>query len=384
MLPAFFSAIGSDRFLSIDELRAAVGDHTHLSDAWSLYRDSFDGFCETRLDPQGHHLVHPARATGTLESLRGEHVIVFGIGPSAFASLGALVRMRERVRVFTSPRGAEVLAANGITPDLVLVEHRTAIDAHHAARHLRDVVVDPMRMAPLVAAEWRTPRALLAGVAIDRLFVPDPLPTWGPWPATAVAMAAQTGAARIGLLGIDLGTVQQPDPAFTPLTQLLGLLARLVPCETIDCGGDGARKPGWTVGSLDSMVSDKALAPLTIQRRPAPSVDERINAARETRDRLSPIVDRAHQILEMGLRARAGQRVGRLDDAANEILSWGGDVDVRIDLQEGLGLSFLSRFWRTGIDLELGAALWRPIVLSTHELTGQADRLDRLTKRAAA
>jgi hypothetical protein len=276
------------------------------------------------------------------------------------------------------------LAAHGIVPDLVLVEHRTAIDAHHATRHLRDAGVDPLRTAPLVAAEWRTPPALLAGVAPQRLFVPDPLPTWGPWPATAVALAAEAGAARIGLLGVDLGAAHKPDPAFTPLARLLGLLAHLVPSETIDCGAAGTRKPGWKVESLDAMASDAALAPLDVHRRPAASVDERMIDARKTHDRLSSIVAGARHALELGLRARAGQRLTGLEDAASEMLSWSGAFDARIDLQEGLGLSFLPRLWRTGIDLALGPALWRPIVLATHELVAQAERLDALTKRVTA
>jgi hypothetical protein len=384
MLPSVFHAIGSDRYLSSEELRGAVGEHPYLDDAWSVYHTKFDGFCETRLDPQGHRFTHPARVVGTLASMRGERVLVFGTGPSAFASLGALSRMRERIRVFTSPRGAEVLAAHGIVPDLVLVEHRTAIDAHHAARHRRDAGVDPLRTAPLVAAEWRTPAALLEGVAPARLFVPDPLPTWGPWPATAVALAAEAGATRIGLLGIDLGTADEPDLAFTPLVQLLSLLALLVAAETVDCGETGTRKRGWKVAALDAMASEAALAPLEVLRRPAASIGERIVQARGTHERIARIVPRARQFLELGLRARSGDRVTGLDDAVHELLSWSRNLEARIDLQEGLGLSFLPRLWRTGIDRALGPALWRPIVLATHELVAQAQRLDALTRRVAA
>jgi len=384
MLPPLFQAIGSDRHLSYDELCADIGEHPCGREAWSLYRTGFGGYCETRLDPQGHRLVHPARHVGMLESLRDERVLVFGTGPSALAAVGTVARMRDRLRLFTSPRGAEVLAACGIVPDLVVVEHRTAVDAHHAARHLRDANADPLGTASLVAAEWRTPRALLAGVPLDRLYVPDPLPTWGLWPATAVALAAAAGAARIGLLGIDLGSARQPDPVFAPLARLLGLLARLVSCETIDCAPGAARKPGWSVEGLEAMASDGSLARLRVRRRPAPTTAERLGAARQTLDRLRPLVERARHILTLGLRARAGWHVAGLDDAVSEILSWAGDRDARIDLQEGLGLSFLPRFWRTGIDSDLGRALWRPLVLAMHELTAQADRLDAMTKRVAA
>jgi hypothetical protein len=384
MLPPFFRAIGTDRYLSSDELHAAVGEHPHTSEAWSLYRTGFDGFCETRLDPQWHRLAHPARTAGRLESMRGEPVIVCGTGPSSFSALKTVARLRDRVRLFTSPRGAEVLAAHGVVPDLVLVENRTAIDAHHSARHLRDAGVDPLRLAPLVAAEWRTPRALMAGVSSDRLFVPDPLPTWGPWPATAVALAADAGAARIGLLGIDLGTTGQPDPAFAPLARLLGLLARLMSSDAIDCGAAGARKRGWKVERLEAMATVGALSPLRVHRTPVSSIDDRISQARQTGMRIAPIVDRARELLALGLRARAGEKVTGLEDAARELLSWSTDIGARIDLQEGLGLSFLPRLWRADIDRTLGPALWRPIVLATHELVGQAERLNAATKRIAA
>jgi hypothetical protein len=292
--------------------------------------------------------------------------------------------MRNRLRLFTSPRGAEVLAAHGLNPDLVLVEHRTAIDAHHAARHVRDAGADPLRLAPLVAAEWRTPRTLLTGVMPERLFVPEALPTWGLWPATAVALAADAGAARIGLLGIDLGSTQRPDPACAPLRRLLSLFTRLEIADTVDCGAAGARKRGWKVEPLDGLAADRALAPLEVHRRPAASIDERIAAARDARARVSPIVDRARDLLAIGVRARGGARVNGFEDAANELLSWSADLEARIDLQEGLGLSFLPRLWRTGVDLTLGQALWRPIVLATHELVGQAERLDLVTRRVAA
>ena len=384
MLPRFFQAIGTDRYLTIEELGAATGEHPQVQEAWSLYRGSFDGFCETGLDPQCHRLVHPARTTGALESVDGEPVLLFGTGPSGIAALPSLARMRDRIRLFTSPRGAELLAAHGLVPDLVLVEHRTAIDAHHAARHVRDAGVDPLRTAPLVAADWRTPRALLTGVAPERLFVPEPLPTWGLWPATAVALAANAGAARIGLIGIDLGTTQRPDRTFAPLTGLLELLSHLVTADTIDCGAAGARKRGWSVGNLDALAADGPIAPLSIRRTRAASIGDRVNAARDTRHRLSPIVDRARCHLSLALRARSGHRVNGLEDAASELLSWAAAVEARVDLQEGLGLSFLPRLWRTGIDLALGPALWRPIVLATHELVGQAERLERASTRVAA
>jgi len=214
--------------------------------------------------------------------------------------------------------------------------------------------------------------------------VPEPMPTWGLWPATAVALAADAGAVRIGLLGIDLGTPGRPDPTFAPLAGLLGLMTRLVTADPIDCGASGARKRGWRVGPLDELAADRALGPLRVQTRLAASIEERVILARHTRDCLAPIVDRARHILAMGVRARGGDRVNGLENAASELLSWCWDRETRIHLQEGLGLSFLPRLWRTGVDLALGPALWRPIVLATHELVGQAERLDGLVRTVAA
>jgi hypothetical protein len=221
-------------------------------------------------------------------------------------------------------------------------------------------------------------------VASDRLFVPEPLPTWGLWPATAVALAANAGAGRIGLVGIDLGTADRPDQAFMPLNRLLALISRVVTAETLDCGAAGSRKRGWAVESLDALAADRALAPLQVRRTIAASIDERIRAARDTRARLSPIVERSRQMLSLGLRARSGERVSGLDEAANEMMSWSREAGDRIDLQESLGLSFLPRLWRANIDLTLGPALWRPIVLGTHELVAQASRLDAIVEQVAA
>jgi hypothetical protein len=270
-------------------------------------------------------------------------------------------------------------------PDLVLVEHRTALDAHHAARDVRDRGTNVLSAAPLVAAEWRTPAALLAGVTPDRLFVPDVWPTWGLWPATAVALAAETGAGRIALLGVDLGTSEQPDPGFEPLATLLGLLARLVPGRTFDCGVGGASKDGWKPQAIDEFASGATRGALEITRRAAPSMDERRGRAADSLGQLTPVVARAHEILALGLSARAGAADPvALREAAAEMFSWYGDRRVRVDLQETLGLSFLPRLWRFGIDLSLGPRLWRPLVLAAHELVNQSSRLAAEVGQAAA
>ena len=385
MLPRFFQAIGTDRYLTERELMEATGQHRELARAWHLYRSTFDGFCETQLDPMFHRFRHPARVTGSPALNEEETVVVVGNGPSATREIRALTRVRDRVRLFTSPRGADLLAAHGLVPDLVLVEHRTALDAHHSARHVHDGGTDALAAAPLVAADWRTPASLLARVRPDRLFVPDVWPTWGMWPATAAALAAESGAARIALLGIDLGTAERADPVFEPLATLLSLLARLVPGRTFDCGMGGAAKDGWAPQPIDELASSTALRPLEITRHTAPPIDARVALATDALGRLLPFVTRAQKIVELALSARAGSPdlVG-LREAAAEMFAWQRDRQVRLDLQETLGLSFLPRLWRVGIDLSLGPALWRPLVLAAHELVNQSDHLAAEVGQAAA
>lgn len=382
-LPAFVGAIGSDRYLTREELVVATGDHPAIGDAWGVYQNAFGGYCETGVDPLWSRLTNPIRDTGALRCAPGESVVVVGTGPSALAGLPVLREIRARVHLFTSPRGAEWLAGHGVTPDLVLVEHQTALDAHHAVRHLSDIGRNPIAGAPLVAADWRTPGALLAGVAQERVFVPEAMPTWGLWPATAVALAAQAGAARVGLLGIDLGTAAAADPAYAPLSALLGLLSRACNTTMLDCGG-GARKPGWAAAAVGDCAADHPRANLVVGRSPAPSCARRYADAVQAGRRLSPQIARARQILRLALAARAGHPAPGLVDAASELLSWGDDPQRRVDLQESMGLTFLPRLWRTRIDSALGAAIWRPVMLATHELVGQADRFDALVRREAA
>jgi hypothetical protein len=63
--------------------------------------------------------------------------------------------------------------------------------------------------------------------------------------------------------------------------------------------------------------------------------------------------------------------------AVETILAWGADPVIRASVQEGLGLSFLPRLWRTGISMDPAIRPWRPLVLALHELLEQADRLTR-------
>ena len=381
MLPEVFRAIGTDHHLDPNEVEADVGFHPHMASMWQLYQRAFDGFCESRLDPQCHRFDSPVRTVGCVTIDEADPILVVGTGPSTVQGLPELARLRRRLRLFTSPRGAALLAQVGLVPDLILVEHRTALDAHHTARTHLDGGSDPLQLAPLVAVDWRTPPSLVAGVTPDRLFVPEPLPTWGQWPATAVALAMQAGATRIGLLGVDLGTTAAPDQAFAPLRSLLELLGGISSATTLDCGSLGARKASWPVQSLEALAAPFVLFPMGMARRTAPSIEQRRNTERNAFEQIASKVTRARTILAV---VRSRPLSDRLETLVDEVMSWRADQFLRVACQDVLGLTFLPRLWRTGINRSLGPALWRPLVLAMHEMVGQADRVSNLLGKRAA
>ena len=379
MLPRFFHLIGSDRYLTRTELEhAAGGPHPLAETAWDVYQQQFRGFTGATLDPLFHRLTHPAPRGGSVQLAPGAAVVIVGTGPSLGSNIEALKRLQGRARIFTSPRGAETLLRQRIVPDLVLIEHQTALDAHHSARHLGDSTHEVVPACPLVAADWRTPAALLRGVSNEALFVPSPLPSWGLWTATAAAMAVEGGASRVALLGVDLGTADQPDPAHQPLIAVLALIARLAPVVLLDCGA-GATKRGWLKASLDEAAGSSVSGMCALISHPAPSMQERFAEARAALDSYSGIVESARGLLALASEARDGNsRIGpHLTAAVEEMMAWRNDPGIRVFAQECLGLSFLPRLWRSGVDLSLNHALWRPLMLATHELVRQADALRR-------
>jgi hypothetical protein len=384
-LPRFFQLIGSDRHLTQAEVEHAVGPHPLMPAAWALYQQQFGMFTGSTIDPLFHRLPHPSRRAGSVQLDSGTTVMIVGTGPSLRPNLESLQRLRSHLRIFTSPRGAEVLLNHGVVPDLVLVEHQTAVDAHHSARHFNDCTNEVLGACPLVAADWRTPATLLRGVASDALFVPAPLPTWGLWPATAAAMAVAGGATRVALLGVDLGTAAAPDPTHLPLGTLLALIARLAPIVALDCGAGGAVKRGWLRATLQDAASTMA-SPVQLSVYPASSIQERFEEARATLDAHRDVIERARGLLALALDARAGNvaRAAHLRAGTVEIMTWRDDLRTRLFAQECLGVSFLPRLWRSGIDVSLGQALWRPLMLATHEFVRQADALRTATRVARA
>lgn len=381
-----FARIGRDHAIEPDDLGPLEADgRVALPRMWAAYERHWRGFCGSQIDPQFCHLDHPAQLTGSVRAANGAPVVVVGTGPSMTALLPDVRRLRSGLHLFTSPRGAELLAAAGIVPDLVLVEHQTALDAQFSLRdqsHRRSHA-----LAPLVAADARTPAALLHGVPADRLFVPDPLPTWGLWPATAVSLGLLSGAQSVALLGIDLGSREHPDPLQAPLRDLLGLLAMHATVACVDVGGSGAAKPHWRDATLDVIAAGGAVPPLRLDARPRPPAAARHAHALAAWQRTAPLAADARATLHAACQVRDGDTSSRgrarLRDGFERLLSAGAAVGARIDVQDALGASFLPRFWRTPPDATLGAQLWRPAALASHELVHQHHALGQRLERGA-
>ena len=377
MVPEILRVIGSDRCLTAADAESASEAHPLTAIVWDVYATHFRCFTGATLDPQFHYLSHPATRTGAVRVDADETVVVVGTGPSLQSQIDALARARDHLRIFTSPRGAEALLGHGIVPDLVLIEHQTALDAHHSARHLGDCGVPVLARCPLVAADWRTPPALVSSAAPAALFVPSRLPTWGLWPATAAALAVDAGASKVALLGIDLGTATVPDPAHAPLKAVLELLAQLVSAATFDCGAGGVPKRGWAPSLLEEIGGVRVWGPPETEVYLAPHRTQRLRDARAALTELAPILERAATLETLALKARShrGRWTPALEAGVDETMRWRHDPRVRTLLQESLGVSFLPRLWRIGIDHAIGAALWRPLLLAMHELMAQADAL---------
>ena len=354
---------------------------------WAAYEQHWRGFCGARLDPMGWQLAHPARLTGAVRVGAGAPVLVVGTGPSLAPALPDLRRLRRAVHLITSPRGADVLASAGLVPDLVVVEHQTALDAQFSLGEQSHRPSQVLARVPFVAAEARTPAALLAGVPADRLFVPDPWPAWGLWPATAVSLGLAAGAGAVGLVGVDLGTRARPDPLHAPLRDLLGLLARFAGVPCLDLSASGAVKAGWTPATLEALAAGGGVEPLRLDARPWLTLTARESRARQAWHRLTPLVAHGATTLAAASLVRDGDRSlharDRMLAGFEQLLAAGDDLDTRIDVQDVLGLSFLPRFWRRVPDPALGAHLWRAAALASHELLQQHRTLGQRLERAA-
>jgi len=202
------------------------------------------------------------------------------------------------------------------------------------------------------------------------------------------------GSTLFTVMSIDLSSGSNGDPTRVAAQIVTGIgflgagaimrtgadVRGLTTAATIDCGVGGALKPRWMPGSVEAMATATPLAPPQLTRRPALPPTMRQRDAIATLSRIDANLSVVRDVLADGLACRAGHAVkpGALERHASDLLSWSADEKLRVAIQELLGCSFLPRLWRTGIDLDLGPALWRPLVLAAHEILGQADRLQRV------
>jgi hypothetical protein len=381
-----FERIGRDHVLSADSLPDVMHDSAALPRLWALYERHWRRFCGAHLDPQFSRLTHPARLTGAVVAYDRAPIVIVGTGPSLRRAMPLLRQVRDAVHLFTSPRGADALAEAGITPDLVVVEHQTPLDAHFSARDLSHRQTGSLSRVPFVAADARTPAALLSGIDLDRLFVPDPLPTWGLWPATSVALALAAGARSVALLGIDLGNAERPDPSQTPLQSLLELLAAHAGVPCLDAGEGGAPKRHWFPTPL-AMLAGSTRQPLSLVSRPWTTAAVRYATASAAWQRALPIIEDAAGTVSAACAVRDGDGSAnmrsKLQGGFEALMAAGESPATRQDLQDGLGISFLPRYWRQAPDLAIGAQLWRPAALAAHELLHQHHHLGARLRRAA-
>jgi len=381
-----FERIGRDHALAANALPDALHDCAALPRLWAIYDKHWRRFCGAHLDPQFSRLTHPARLTGAVVSYDRAPVVIVGTGPSLRKAIPTLRQVRDAVHLFTSPRGADALAEAGLTPDLVVVEHQTPLDAHFSTRDLSHRQTAALGRVPFVAADARTPAALLSGVDLDRLFVPDPLPTWGLWPATSVALALAAGARSIALLGIDLGTAEHPDPSQAPLQSLLELLAAHAGVPCLDAGEGGAPKRHWLPTPL-ALLAGATRPPLALQSRPWTTAAVRYATASAAWQRALPIIEEAAGTVSAACAVRDGDGSAntrsKLQGGFEALMAAGESPATRQDLQDGLGISFLPRYWRHAPDVSIGAQLWRPAALAAHELLHQHHHLGARLRRAA-
>lgn len=386
---AMLARVGRDHDLRRDEFApaAANDDDGALAALWTLYERHWRRFCGTQLDPQGWRLTHPARQTGHLRAERGATVVVVGTGPSLGAQIETLARHRNRLHLLTSLRGATALSEAGLTADLVLVEHQSAVDAQFSVNDLAHRRQRGLDADSWVAADARTPAALLRGVASERLYIPDPMPTVGLWPATAIAIGILAGAGTVALLGVDLGRAGAPDPLHAPLRDLLAWMAAYTDVRCVDLGVGGAEKPHWRPSTFDDLALDGAVPPLVLDARPWSTPSERHADLSAALARLAPFVQEASATLTAALAVRDRQSssdaCSALTHGVERLLAASTSRTRRIDVQDALGVTFLPRLWRTPPCPSLGASLWRPAALACHEIVQQHHALQRGVERAA-
>ena len=369
-----YRAIGDDRYVTPGELPPEAGDAGRA--LWEVYDRHFGRFTGAGLDPAFSRFVRADVPFGQPRFPAGSPVVVAGGGPGLDAAAADLRSVRSRVLVISDPPGAAALQRHGLTPDLVLIEREPGGREDAPASETlmlgarAALLIEPS--APLVAFE--------RGAGIRRLA--RDLPSWGVWAATAVAVALRGGATRLVTLGLD-GTTDADERARTDA--LLAALAQYTDAECLEVGPQSGRAGWWPV-SWPNVVPVDAPTSASLTWHDVGGTD--LLRAEAERDLLflAPLLPHAREALALARRARAGEAVSSRDlcRAIEMLLVWGADPSIRWALQRALGLTFLPRLWRTGIDLSLGGALWRPLMLATHELVRQADALAAAARTARA
>jgi hypothetical protein len=371
MMRQVFLRIGSDQHVGAADIETSdFADRT-----WAVYRDHFECFTASRVDSQFARLEHPALPYGQPQVASGTTIVITGTGPSLVEQVPVLQRLRKRLSIWTSLRGAEALEQHGLSADLILVQHQTDLDAYLSVRHLRDRNGDnPLHRAPVVLAEPKTPAALLAGVEPARVATFDPACGWGHWPVSLAWLACGAGARAIALAGIDLGTVDTCEPIHQPLCSLLSLVALTSPVPATDLG-HGAIKSGWARLPLDATVGSTGSPDVTMALTPWLTADERRATLTDTLDLLGEHVDAARVFRELALDRRMGRGKGAdrpLAESWSILQGWGEHAPVRAAFQEGLGVTFLPRLWRRQA-LNVAGPQWRPVLLAADQIVRQFD-----------
>jgi hypothetical protein len=365
-----YRAIGDDRYVTPGELPPESGDAGRA--LWEVYDRHFGRFTGAGLDPAFSRFVRTDVPFGQPRFPAAAPVIVAGGGPGLDAVAANLRGVRGRVLIVTDPIGAIALQRQSITPDLVLVEREPG--GREDAPGTEPLMLGS-RAALLI--EPSAPIAAFERSAVTRRLARD-LPSWGVWPATAVAVALRGGATRLVTLGLD-GTTDSDERARTDA--LLSALAVHAAAECLEIGAPSGRAGWWPVSWLNVVPADAPPQPSLAWQDLGGTELLRAEAERDLLF-LAPLLPHARAALALARGARAGEAVGGRDlcRAVEMLLIWGADPSIRWALQRALGLTFLPRLWRTGVSMASAQRLWRPIVLALHELVEQADRFEsRLT-----
>ncbi len=385
VLPAWLTAyrdVGGDTYISSAQMPADQAPHAAA--IWTMYDRLFGAFTGASLDPQFHRLAQDDVPAATPMLLTDRPLLIVGAGPSLADAWAELRAVRDRIAIVTSLRGALLLQAQGLRADVVLIEHPTPFDAQVACDERRYGDAQHVHLETTVVAARSTPPELLASCAQSVRRLGHQWPSWGVWPATAVALGLSSGIRRIGLLGVDLGTRGMLDPVFRPQVALLEYLSAKAPDVVFrDCGALGAYKACWPRATLQELAAVGRAGSIELDWRDERDLDDLRDEAMQDLECVRPLLPSARAGLDLGLIARAGHPPADRDllRAVEEMLAWGQDATLRTVLQRGLGLSFLPRFWRTGIQTLSTRRIWRPLVAALHELTSQADRLEILVDR---